>query len=315
MLAGTGRHTSGGLHGGSHYRCRFGGGGAFEYVDAVVNRTADEVYCVAPAGQPAAALPVGVSLNGQQYHGAEATYARLAWAEAISVAIASPVSGPVRGGTLVRISLPAGAAQSLAGGDDYRCRFADDALSNDTRTVIFAHEAAPYYRVTPGTYDPTNGGSVSCYSPPAASQEGVLNATLQLAPNALHFEVVAPFQIYEDPIVSSLSPSSGPLSGATTLVLNGRGLAAGSHAQCWLGSGRSEATLTNEAMESGILGLSQLQCEAPPHNMTHQDIADLTGTSRQMVTAVLNQLKRSNVLYFNRKKILFRDLATLSMGV
>jgi CRP/FNR family transcriptional regulator, cyclic AMP receptor protein len=43
------------------------------------------------------------------------------------------------------------------------------------------------------------------------------------------------------------------------------------------------------------------------HNMTHQDIADLTGTSRQMVTAVLNQLKRSNVLYFNRKKILFRD--------
>jgi CRP-like cAMP-binding protein len=44
------------------------------------------------------------------------------------------------------------------------------------------------------------------------------------------------------------------------------------------------------------------------HNMTHQDIADLTGTSRQMVTAVLNQLKRSNVLYFNRKKILFRNL-------
>jgi CRP-like cAMP-binding protein len=44
------------------------------------------------------------------------------------------------------------------------------------------------------------------------------------------------------------------------------------------------------------------------HNMTHQDIADLTGTSRQMVTAVLNQLKKENVLYFNRKKILFRNL-------
>lgn len=47
------------------------------------------------------------------------------------------------------------------------------------------------------------------------------------------------------------------------------------------------------------------------HNMTHQDIADLTGTSRQMVTAVLNQLKRENLLYFNRKKILFRDLNAL----
>jgi CRP/FNR family transcriptional regulator, cyclic AMP receptor protein len=51
------------------------------------------------------------------------------------------------------------------------------------------------------------------------------------------------------------------------------------------------------------------------HNMTHQDIADLTGTSRQMVTAVLNQLKRSNVLYFNRKKILFRDLSALPVAV
>ena len=47
------------------------------------------------------------------------------------------------------------------------------------------------------------------------------------------------------------------------------------------------------------------------HNMTHQDIADLTGTSRQMVTAVLNQLKRQNLLYFNRKKILFRNLSAL----
>jgi CRP/FNR family cyclic AMP-dependent transcriptional regulator len=51
------------------------------------------------------------------------------------------------------------------------------------------------------------------------------------------------------------------------------------------------------------------------HNMTHQDIADLTGTSRQMVTAVLNQLKRSNILYFNRKKILFRDLNALPVAV
>ncbi len=50
------------------------------------------------------------------------------------------------------------------------------------------------------------------------------------------------------------------------------------------------------------------------HNMTHQDIADLTGTSRQMVTAVLNQLKRENVLYFNRKKILFRDLGALPVA-
>jgi CRP-like cAMP-binding protein len=51
------------------------------------------------------------------------------------------------------------------------------------------------------------------------------------------------------------------------------------------------------------------------HNMTHQDIADMTGTSRQMVTAVLNQLKRSNLLHFNRKKILFRDLNALPVSL
>lgn len=49
------------------------------------------------------------------------------------------------------------------------------------------------------------------------------------------------------------------------------------------------------------------------HDLTHQDIADITGTSRQMVTAVLNQLKRSNILHFTRKKILFRDLNALPL--
>jgi len=49
------------------------------------------------------------------------------------------------------------------------------------------------------------------------------------------------------------------------------------------------------------------------HNsLTHLDIAKLTATSRQTVTTVLNELREQNQIYFDRKRILIRDLATLS---
>jgi CRP-like cAMP-binding protein len=48
-----------------------------------------------------------------------------------------------------------------------------------------------------------------------------------------------------------------------------------------------------------------------PTKLTHKDIAALTGTSRQTVTTILNELKEQNLIYFDRKKILIRDLARL----
>lgn len=48
-----------------------------------------------------------------------------------------------------------------------------------------------------------------------------------------------------------------------------------------------------------------------PTRLTHKDIAALTGTSRQTVTTILNELKSKNLINFDRKKILIRDLATL----
>lgn len=48
------------------------------------------------------------------------------------------------------------------------------------------------------------------------------------------------------------------------------------------------------------------------YNLTHQDIANLTGTSRQTVTTILNELKDNNILTFDRKRILIRDLAKLA---
>jgi CRP-like cAMP-binding protein len=45
--------------------------------------------------------------------------------------------------------------------------------------------------------------------------------------------------------------------------------------------------------------------------LTHQDMANLTGTSRQTVTTVLNELKEKNVINFDRRRILVRDMALL----
>ncbi len=45
--------------------------------------------------------------------------------------------------------------------------------------------------------------------------------------------------------------------------------------------------------------------------MTHQEIANLTATSRQTVTTVLNDLRNKNILTFNRRRLLIRDMELL----
>ena len=47
------------------------------------------------------------------------------------------------------------------------------------------------------------------------------------------------------------------------------------------------------------------------HSLTHQDIANITCTSRQTVTLVLNELRKENLIYFNRGRILVRDMEVL----
>ncbi len=46
--------------------------------------------------------------------------------------------------------------------------------------------------------------------------------------------------------------------------------------------------------------------------LTHQEIANLTATSRQTVTTVLNELRNKNILTFNRKRLLIRDMEKLA---
>ena len=46
--------------------------------------------------------------------------------------------------------------------------------------------------------------------------------------------------------------------------------------------------------------------------ITHQEIANLTATSRQTVTTLLNDLRERNILTFDRRRLLIRDMEKLS---
>ncbi len=48
------------------------------------------------------------------------------------------------------------------------------------------------------------------------------------------------------------------------------------------------------------------------HCLTQQEIANITGTSRQTVTSVLNELRKENLITFNRRTILIRDMSKLA---
>lgn len=48
------------------------------------------------------------------------------------------------------------------------------------------------------------------------------------------------------------------------------------------------------------------------NHLTHKDIASLTGTSRQTVTTVMNELRDQNLITFDRRRILIRDLEKLA---
>lgn len=50
---------------------------------------------------------------------------------------------------------------------------------------------------------------------------------------------------------------------------------------------------------------------AVKHKLTHQDMANLTATSRQTVTIVLNELRENGVLDFDRRSIIIHELDDL----
>ena len=64
----------------------------------------------------------------------------------------------------------------------------------------------------------------------------------------------------------------------------------------------------NMAKERGVKYADEVQLN---HSLTHQDIANLTATSRQTVTTVLNELKEEKIINFDRQTILIHDMNKL----
>jgi|JI6StandDraft_1071083.scaffolds.fasta_scaffold01762_16 CRP/FNR family cyclic AMP-dependent transcriptional regulator len=68
------------------------------------------------------------------------------------------------------------------------------------------------------------------------------------------------------------------------------------------------ALLRNMAMAHGRKVGHEVQLD---HSLTHQDIADLTATSRQTVTTVLSDLQKQDLVHMERGSILIRNLEQL----
>lgn len=49
--------------------------------------------------------------------------------------------------------------------------------------------------------------------------------------------------------------------------------------------------------------------------ITHQEIANMTATSRQTVTTILNELRNANILTFDRRRLLIRDMKKLKAEI
>lgn len=66
--------------------------------------------------------------------------------------------------------------------------------------------------------------------------------------------------------------------------------------------------LKEMADESGVQVGDEIMVK---HQFTHKDFANLTATSRQTVTTILNELKEKDLIYTERKKFLIRDIDKL----
>ena len=154
---------------------------------------------------PSLAVPVRVSLNGQQFEPADAASAATLTmlAPPLLSAVAPPV-GPRDGGTRVVVS-----GANLHGGSAPRCRFG--ALA----PVVATEDA---------------GGGLRCEAPPsAAAGDGTVAVSLngaQFAP------ATAAFAYLGATAVDALAPAHGPAAGGTNLALRTRAAHGGSFYLC-----------------------------------------------------------------------------------
>ena len=257
LLGGTIVRVRGGmLSRGSHYLCRF--------ADAVVDGTEvgpHETLCSAPPAADAALIALEISLNGQNFTSSEVLFAYYGLS---MPALLCPSSGPVEGGTLVRI-----VGTNLSMGSHYQA-----SLHGTTNTSI-----------VPASYMDIPSASLRIVTP-------VLPVGLARVDIALNGQQFQPFgalgmHAYPAPHINAISPACGPVHGETRVSIGGTNFSGGSHLLC-----RFHDVLQNASLASP----TELRCVAPPIDSTEQLPSVLeVSLNGQQFTAGLNSWKYTAV--------------------
>ena len=199
------------LLGGTDRFCRFG---ALSPVNAVPVPGSSRAMCLMPPSADTGFAPLQLSLNGQQYTAA-ASVARFEYLTSMAQLVVSPASGPVDGNTLLRIG-----SSGFAAGGHFLCRFQQPAASSGFSTTLVIVDAV---------LSASNSSELKC-TPPAMPAG---TTSLEVSLNGQQFSNSSLlYMIYSVPQLHSLSPSSGPFVGGTTVTLTTTGLASGVHYLC-----------------------------------------------------------------------------------
>lgn len=230
------------LLGGTDRFCRFG---ALSPVNAVPVPGSPSATCLMPPSADTVLAPLQLSLNGQQYTAATSA-ARFEYLTTITQLVVSPASGPVNGDTLLRI-----ASSEFAAGVHFLCRFRQPAATSPFSTTLVIVDAV---------LSASNSSELKC-TPPAMPAG---TTSLEVSLNGQQFSNSSLlYMMHTVPQLHSLSPSSGPFVGGTTVTLSATGLASGVHYLCRFVPPLAVAPVVMPAMTTGLESPEELVCITP----------------------------------------------------
>ena len=152
------------------------------------------------------AVPVEVSANDQDYSADGVTFA---YTPPLAFDEISPSTGAIGGGTPVSLF-----GTALRGGSNYSISFGE--------TIVPAtYRYAGGYRA---------GADVLLVRSPPQGAAGV--QTVRVTTNGQQYVDAPPFGYYDAPVVSAVSPTTGPRDGGTLLTLHGSNFEGGSRYLC-----------------------------------------------------------------------------------
>jgi len=171
--------------------CRFGDDGTDVNPTFVNGNT---IICVTPYATVTGLVPLMVTNNGVDYEEGGDAVVNFNFAETVSIDSISPRSGSINGGTVVTIS-----GSGFSDTDDVLCNFGDDDSSSEAYFI--------------------DSSTITCISPPSSTTKYV-NVEVSVGGGESTFDNHR-FEYTRMAVFTSLSPSGGPFSGGTHVLVSG----------------------------------------------------------------------------------------------